>query len=137
MDLAGAAAAFRGAAERAEASMARDCAAAGARAFLPIEKGMTPVLSGRLRDSEAVKAVTGGGTYAEAVISPNTEYAAFRNFGGTITVRRARVLTDGVRFFGRSVTQAGSHYVERAHDAAVGPVQVAIEMRADTFFQRL
>lgn len=135
MDLAGAAARFREMAVRAEADMARDCAAAGARAFLPIEKSVTPVLSGRLRESEAVKAVTGGGSYAEAVVSPNTVYAHFRNFGGTITVRRARVLTDGTRFFGRSVTQQGSHYVERAHAAAVGPVQVAIEARADTFFK--
>ena len=117
--------------------MARDCAAAGARAFLPIERSVTPVLSGRLRESEAVKAVTGSGTYAEAVVSPNTVYAHFRNFGGTITVRRAKVLTDGVNFFGRSVTQAGSHYVERAHAAAVGPVQVAIKMRAETFFEGL
>jgi len=132
-----AAAKFKAATDRAEASMARDCAAAGARAFLPIERSVTPVLSGRLRESEAVKAVTGSGTYAEAVVSPNTVYAHFRNFGGTITVRRAKVLTDGVNFFGRSVTQAGSHYVERAHAAAVGPVQVAIKMRAETFFEGL
>ena len=117
--------------------MARDCAAAGARAFLPIERSKTPVLSGRLRESEAVKAVTGSGTYAEAVVSPHTVYAHFRNFGGTITVRRAKVLTDGTRFFGRSVTQAGSHYVERAHAAAIGPVQVAVKMRAETFFEGL
>ena len=118
--------------------MARECAAAGARAFLPIEKSVTPVLSGRLRESETVKAVTGGGTYAEAVVAPNTVYAHFRNFGGTSTVRRARVLgTPEVGFFGRSVTQAGSHYVERAHSAATGPVQVAIQMRADSFFEGL
>ena len=135
MNLAEAAAKFRAVADRAEASMARECAAAGARAFLPIEKSVTPVLSGRLRGSETVKAVTGGGTYAEAVVAPNTVYAHFRNFGGTIHVRRAKVLTDGVNFFGRSVTQAGSHYVERAHSAAAGPVQVAIEMRADSFFK--
>jgi hypothetical protein len=132
-----AAAKFRAATDRAEASMARECAAAGARAFLPIERSVTPVLSGRLRQSEAVKAVTGGGTFAEAVVSPNTVYAHFRNFGGTITVRRAKVLTDGSRFFGRSVTQAGSHYVERAHNAAIGPVQVAIKMKAETFFAGL
>ena len=137
MNFSEAAAKFKAATDRAEASMARDCAAAGARAFLPIERSVTPVLSGRLRESEAVKAVTGSGTYAEAVVSPNTVYAHFRNFGGTITVRRAKVLTDGVNFFGRSVTQAGSHYVERAHAAAVGPVQVAIKMRAETFFEGL
>jgi len=137
VNLAEAAAAFRDASTRAQASMARECAAAGARAFLPIEKSVTPVLSGRLRESEAVKAVTGGGTSAEAVVSPHTVYAHFRNFGGTITVRRAKVLTDGTRFFGRSVTQAGSHYVERAHGAATGPVQVAIKMRADSFFDGL
>ena len=45
--------------------------------------------------------------------------------------------TPEVGFFGRSVTQAGSHYVERAHSAAVGPVQVAIQMRADSFFEGL
>ena len=138
MNFSEAAARFRAATDRAEASMARDCAAAGARAFLPIERSVTPVLSGRLRESEAVKAVTGGGSYAEAVVSPNTVYAHFRNFGGTITVRRAKVLgTPAVGFFGRSVTQAGSHYVERAHAAAIGPVQVAIKMRAETFFAGL
>ena len=137
MNFADAAARFKAATGRAEASMARECAAAGARAFLPVEKSKTPVLSGRLRDSEAVKAVTGSGTYAEAVVSPHRIYAHFRNFGGTITVRRAKVLTDGVNFFGRSVTQAGSHYVERAHSAAIGPVQVAIKMRAESFFKGL
>ena len=138
MNLAEAASKFRAATGRAEASMARECAAAGARAFLPIERSKTPVLSGRLRESEAVKAVTGSGTYAEAVVSPHRIYAHFRNFGGTITVRRAKVLgTPEVGFFGRSVTQAGSHYVERAHDAAIGPVQVAIKMRAETFFEGL
>jgi len=117
--------------------MARDCAAAGARAFAPIERAKTPVLSGRLRESETVKAVTGGGSYAEATVAPNTVYAHFRNFGGTIRIRRAKVLTDGVNFFGKEVTQAGSHYVERAHAAAVGPVQVAIKMRAESFFEGL
>jgi hypothetical protein len=137
VDFAEAAARFREATVRAEASLARDCAGAGARAFLPIERSVTPVLSGKLRDSEAVKALSGDGSYAEAVISPNTVYARFRNDGGKITVRRAKVLTDGVHFFGRSVTQAGSHYVERAHEMAIGPVQVAIRMRAQTFFEGL
>lgn len=137
MNLSEAAAKFRAATDRAEADMARECAAAGARAFLPILRSTTPVESGKLRDSEAVKAVTGGGSYAEAVVSPNTVYAQFREDGGTITVRRAKVLTDGSRFFGRSVTQAGSHYVERADAAARGAVQVAIKMRAETFFEGL
>ena len=138
MNFSEAAARFKAATDRAEASMARDCAAAGARAFLPIERSMTPVLSGRLRESEAVKAVTGGGTYAEAVVSPNIIYARFRNFGGTITAKRFPQLGNPtVGFFGKSVTQAGSHYVERADAAARGPVQVAIQMRADTFFEGL
>ena len=138
MNFAEAAAKFRAATDRAEASMARECAAAGARAFLPIERSMTPVLSGRLRESEAVKAVRGSGAFAEAVVSSHLIYAHFRNFGGTITVRRARVLgTPEVGFFGRSVTQQGSHYVERAHAAAVGPVQVAIKAMAETFFRGL
>jgi Bacteriophage HK97-gp10, putative tail-component len=135
VNLAEFAAAVRELAGRCEESLARDCAAAGARAFLPILRSTTPVESGRLRESEAVKAVTGGGTHAEAVIAPNTVYALFRENGGTIHVRRAKVLTDGVSFFGRSVTQAGSHYVQRAHDMAEGPVQVAVQMVVDKYFE--
>jgi hypothetical protein len=134
LNLAEFAAAARDLAARAEASLAHDCAEAGANVFLPILRSTTPVLSGHLRDSERLDLLSGGGPVAVAVVSPHTVYAEFRETGGTIRVKRAKVLTDGSRFFGKQVTQAGSHYVERAHEAARGPVEVAMQMVADRFF---
>src|ERR1035441_4692597 len=135
MNLAEFAAAARDLADRASATLARDCAEAGAKVFLPILRSTTPVLSGKLRDSETIDAVSGGGAMAVAEISPHTVYAAFRETGGTITAKRFPQLGNpDVGFFGTSVTQAGSHFVERSNEAAEGPVQVAMEMVADRFF---
>jgi hypothetical protein len=134
MDLAGAAAAFRHLAEEAEAGLALDCIHPAARAALVALQGETPVLSGTLRDSETIDTIGGSGTFAYAIIAPHTVYAEFRDRGGTIHVRNAKVLTDGVSFFGRSVTQAGSHYMSRGAAAGRGPVERACREVADRFF---
>ncbi len=94
----------------------------GAREYLFELQSVTPVLSGALRGSERVWRVEGNGAAATAIAGPNIVYDRFRNDGGTIHVRRAKVLTDGSRFFGKSVTQRGSHYMEKAE----GPGQAAL-----------
>lgn len=134
MDLAGFAAAARGLADRASAGLAKECVQAMAEVALPVLKSVTPVRGGQLRDSETIDVVAGTGAYGIAVIAPHTIYAEFRNNGGTITVKRARVLTDGTSFFGKSVTQKGSHYIERGEAAARGPCEAAARAVADRFF---
>ena len=136
MNLEGFAAAVRDLAGRAEASLAHECAEAGAMVFLPLLKSTTPVRTGKLRHSETIDSVSGGGAYASAEISPHTIYAEFRETGGTITAKNFPQLGNPeVGFFGKSVTQAGSHYVARAHAAAEASVQVAMGMIAERFFE--
>lgn len=120
MDLAGFADALERADREIETRAAIECARDAGQAFLVQLRLETPVLTGELRASETVDSVRGSGTFAVATIGAHTVYAEFRNDGGTITVKNATVLTDGVSFFGRSVTQAGSHYFERA-GARAGP----------------
>ena len=126
------AAAFDRAADALERDGATRAARAAGGAFLGQLKANTPVLTGALRASESMT-VTGGGSFASALISTHMPvYASFREHGGTITVKRARVLTDGRHFFGKSVTQEGSHYMERTRQWAAGgtlqgPVQTAID----------
>jgi hypothetical protein len=108
----------------------RDIAAAMGARFTYELKGNTPVLTGALRASEHADGVSGGGTSASVTVSTHLPlYASFREHGGTITVRNARVLTDGRRFFGRSVTQAGSHYMQRTREWAAGGVMDDIASR--------
>ena len=133
MNFAEAAARARAVTDKAQASLARDCARAGANEFLAELHVTTPVETGALRASERVWRVFGGGATAQAIVGPNIVYGAFRNDGGTIHVRRAKVLTDGSRFFGRSVTQAGSHYMERAQDWAEGTMPAAMKTILDEY----
>lgn len=131
MNLAEFAAAVHEVTERADADLARECARVGANEYLAGLHVTTPVLSGALRASERVWRVWGGGTSAEAIIGPNIVYDKFRNDGGTIRVVRAKVLTNGSQFFGRQVTQKGSHYMERAVEWAAGPIQAAMQVVLD------
>ena len=122
MDLAAFAATVRGLADRAGTELAPVCAEEAGRDFLAVLRAVTPKRSGHLADSESLDSVTGGGPVATAIVGAHAVYAEFRERGGTIHVRNAKVLTDGVSFFGKSVTQAGSHYKERS----AGPGQVAL-----------
>jgi hypothetical protein len=134
VDLAGFAGAVRGVADRAEASLANDCARTAAREFLGALQVTTPVLTGALRESEHVSGVTGGGAVATAIVGSDLIYAHFRNFGGTITKKSPGSLgTPAAGFFGHSVTQAGSHYMERAQAEAIGPIQAACRAYLDEF----
>jgi hypothetical protein len=126
-DLGEFAAALRRAAAELELNGARECAADAGQAYLQVLRGTTPVLTGELRASERVDSVRGGGTHAVATVGAHTVYAAFRETGGTITVKHARVLSNGSAFFGKSVTQAGSAYFERAGAEAQGPVSAACQ----------
>lgn len=126
MNLSEAAAAYRAMAARCQESLALDCARAGAKEYLAALDVTTPVLSGALRASEHIDAVFGSGSRATAVVAPHIIYAEFRNNGGTIHVRNKKVLSNGSQFFGTHVTQAGSHYMERAADDAGGTMPAAM-----------
>jgi Bacteriophage HK97-gp10, putative tail-component len=126
VDLAGFAAEVRALAARAESGLARDCAGAAARELLAALEVTTPVRTGALRASERIFSVSGGGPAAVAVVGSDLVYAKFRNDGGTIRVKHAKVLgTPAVGFFGKKVTQAGAHYMEAAEAEAIGPIQAA------------
>jgi hypothetical protein len=132
MDLGEFAAALDRTAAIMESEAATRCARAGGGAFLGEFKKNTPVLTGALRDSEDMK-VSGGGTHAAAEISTHRpEYAEFRETGGTIHVKSARVLSDGKSFFGKSVTQKGSGYLARTVAWAegggiLGPMETTVD----------
>ena len=123
------------AAERIEDGLAVEVARAQARDFLATERVITPKRTGALMESETVDAVTGGGTHAVALVSPHIIYAHFRNFGGTITSKGPWPLRNRAtgQVFGRQVTQAGSHYVERSEAAAEGRLQATAEMVLEEF----
>jgi hypothetical protein len=114
MDLAEFAARLESVASELEDGAARDAAERAGDEFHARLQENTPVLTGALRDSEALDGVTGSGSTAVARISTHLPlYASFREYGGTITVKRASVLTNGESFFGKSVTQHGSEYMGR------------------------
>jgi hypothetical protein len=124
------AARLRAVADRAEQSLALEACRMGAREYLAVLQEETPVRSGALRASEHIWTVAGGGSLATAALGPDIIYDRFRNDGGTITVKRAKVLSDGTSFFGRSVTQAGSHYMERARGPGAAAVARACRVVA-------
>lgn len=132
MDLGQFAAALERTARAMESDGAARCARAAGGAFLGKLKENTPKLSGALADSESME-VSGGGASARAHIQTHRgEYASFRETGGTIRVKHARVLSDGRSFFGRSVTQKGSRYMARTVEWAEGgglsgPVNAAVD----------
>ena len=128
MNLEEAAARYREIAERAQESLALDCARAAADVALPALKSATPVLTGALRDSEHIDAVFGGGDHATAVIAPHIIYARFRNDGGTIRSKGPWSLHSAAtgQYFGRHVTQHGAHYMERGEERGAGPAREAI-----------
>jgi hypothetical protein len=133
LNLAEFAAAAKALATRAETELAGECARVAAREYLAALDVTTPVLSGALRASERVFAVSGGGPVAVAVVGSDLIYARFRNNGGTIRVKHAKVLTDGSRFFGREVHQHGSHYMERGEGLAAGPIRASCQIMLDDF----
>lgn len=133
MNLAEGAGRLREIAARCDESLARDCAAAGAKEYLAALHVTTPVESGALRASEKVNFVAGDGVHAVADVGPDIIYDRFRNDGGTIRVKNATVLTDGTSFFGKQVTQAGSRYMERAADDAEGTIGAAMRIIVDEY----
>lgn len=134
MDLGEFAAALRGLADRAESELALECVRPAAREALASLQMETPVRSGALRGSEVIRSVTGSGAYAEAVYGPDIVYDVFRNRGGTITRHGPGSLgTPAVGFFGHSVTQRGSHYMERGEEAARAGVETIIRTVVSEF----
>lgn len=117
---------------RCEAELAREACAEAARDYLAILRAVTPKRTGRLAESEKIDSISGGGAVATAVVAPHTVYAAFREHGGTITKHSPGSLgTPAVGWFGHSVFQAGSHYMERAEGMAKGPVAAACQQALD------
>lgn len=121
------AAALRGLADRAESELALECVRPAAREALAVLQMETPVRSGALRGSEVIRSVTGSGVFAEAIYGPDIVYDRFRNDGGTITKHSPGSLgTPAVGWFGHSVTQRGSHYMERGEELARPNVETII-----------
>lgn len=132
MNLEGFAAAARDLAARAETGLAREACTAAARDYLAILRAVTPKRTGRLANSETIDSITGSGAVAVAVVAPHTVYAEFREHGGTITRHGPGSLGNPeVGWFGHSVTQAGSHYMEKAEGLARGPVAAACRIALD------
>lgn len=127
MNFAEAAAAFRRVAEHCEESLALDAARAMADVALPQLQIVTPVLSGALRDSEHIDAVFGDGVRAQAVLAPHSIYGHYRNVGGPIDSKGPWPLRNRLtgQVFGRHVTQAGAHYMEKGEAAGRGPAHIA------------
>lgn len=120
------AAKMRAIADRCESSLALDACSEAAKDAVAVLRIVTPKRTGALADSEVVNSVTGGGTHATANYGPHKVYDRFRNDGGTITRHGPGSLgTPAVGFFGHSVTQRGSHYMERGSAAAVPVVEAA------------
>lgn len=116
-------------ASRMSATLARDACEEGAIAFLGIEHAVTPKKTGALADSEMIDSLSGGGARAVAVCSPHKDYAEIRNDGGTITKKgRGSLGNPSVGWFGHSVTQHGTGYVQRAEAMARGAVDGACRM---------
>ena len=133
MNLAEFAAAMRDVAVRADAELASECARVASREYLAALAVTTPVLTGALRESEHVMSLSGGGAVAVAEVGSELIYAKFRNDGGTITSHGPWPLRNREtgQVFGRQVTQAGSHYIERAADWAEGPIAAACQVKLD------
>jgi len=133
VNLAEFAAAMRDVAVRADAELASECARVASREYLAALAVTTPVLTGALRESEHVMSLSGGGAVAVAEVGSELIYAKFRNDGGTITSHGPWPLRNREtgQVFGRQVTQAGSHYIERAADWAEGPIAAACQVKLD------
>lgn len=67
--------------------------------------------SGTLARSVRAEPARGTGTRATSSVAPHTVYARIQQLGGTIRVVRAKVLTDGKRFFGKQVTLPARPYM--------------------------
>jgi phage gpG-like protein len=59
--------------------------------------------TGTLARSVRAEPATGGGGRATSSVAPHTVYARIQQLGGDIHVVRAKVLTDGKRFYGKHV----------------------------------
>jgi hypothetical protein len=136
-------------AERTETEFAAGCIREMAPAALAALKAATPKRSGKLAGSETIDSITGSGTTATAILAPHTDYAEFREYGGTIhakdePARSGRVhQPSGIPYrhslawaggFAMHVTQAGSHYMERGEAAGRGPCASAAAAFAAEFF---
>lgn len=133
MNFEGAAARFREIAQHCEEGLAVEACRAAANDYVTVLRMTVPVETGALRDSVHLWRVWGDGRQAEAIAGPNIVYADFRDRGGTIRIRRAKVLSDGERFFGKQVTQEGSHYMLRAKVSSEGPIANACRLVVDKF----
>jgi hypothetical protein len=117
---------MREVADRCETGLARDACEEAARDAVAILRIVTPKRTGALADSEIVNFVEGGGEHATANYGPHKIYDHFRNYGGTITKHSPGSLgTPEAGWFGHSVTQRGSHYMERGEAAAKPAVAAA------------
>jgi phage gpG-like protein len=85
------------------------------------------------RSVRAEPAVSSGDGQATSSVAPHTVYARIQQLGGDIRVVRAKVLTDGKRYFGKEVHLPARPYMvmddarrTQCHDAAVRAVRRVI-----------
>lgn len=124
-------------ASRAEAELAITAVRAGAQDLLAVMRIVTPKRTGHLMESEVVQSVDGDGAHAVALVGPDGSviYDKFRNDGGTITAKNFPQLGNPeAGWFGKQVTQEGSHYMERAEDEGRGVVESAMQAAVEEFF---
>jgi hypothetical protein len=106
---------LQGFADRAKARAAVDAANAMAQTYqgevvrsmrgpAPSPPGTPPARrTGTLARSVRAEPAIGSGPRAKSSVAPHTVYARIQQLGGHIHVVRAKVLTDGKTFFGKSV----------------------------------
>jgi phage gpG-like protein len=131
--------------DRVRADGARDAANAMALAYqrsvvrsmhgpAPSPPGTPPARrTGTLARSVRTRPAAGGGARATSSVAPHTVYARIQQLGGGIHVVRAKVLTDGKRFFGKHVHLPARPYMTmtgerrtQCHQAAAAAVRRVI-----------
>ena len=114
--------------QKAADDAARKAVTDGAHLIERRSKQTAPVLTGTLRRSIHVNSITqlGPGRW-QSTTGPSVIYARFREKGGTIRPKNKPMLAwpgaGGTYIFAKSVTQKGSHYMQRAFDESIPAVR--------------
>jgi phage gpG-like protein len=104
-------------------------AGAAAMAFVRSTQQTAPVKTGTLRRSIRINSVSG----ESATYGPHVIYARIQDQGGTITVKRKKVLANRRtgQFFGKSVYIPALHYMQRGGDAGIEGARIRVAQRIE------
>ena len=103
-----------------------------------------PVMTGTLRRSIRINAISGSSGHASGTYSPHVIYARIQDQGGTIRSKnissrtgKPLILADARtrRFFGREVHIPGQHYMSRGADAGAQEAYDTLSDRVRAAFQ--